>query len=82
MRIITQIYHCIVDLFGNWSFTMTTYDEEGKIEDTKEGGVAFSYVMDGMEFKMSHLSQKRRMDRGKIPLYGDYGTTIRVPNDR
>ena len=20
---------------GNWSFTMTTYDEEGKIEDTK-----------------------------------------------
>ena len=21
---------------GNWSFTMTTYDEEGKIEDTKE----------------------------------------------
>ena len=21
---------------GNWSFTMTTYDEEGKIEDTKD----------------------------------------------
>ena len=32
---------------GNWSFTMTTYDEEGKIEDTKEGEWLFSYVMDG-----------------------------------
>ena len=37
---------------GNWSFTMTTYDEEGKIEDTKEGEWLFSYVMDGSK---SHI---------------------------
>lgn len=50
---------------GNWSFTMTTYDEEGKIEDTKEGEWLFHMSWMGMEFKMSSFVPKRRMDRGR-----------------
>ena len=48
---------------GNWSFTMTTYDEEGKIEDTKEGEWLFSYVMD---FKMSSFVPKEENGQRKI----------------
>ena len=49
---------------GNWSFTMTTYDEEGKIEDTKEGEWLFSYVMDGYGIQDVFICpKKRRMDR-------------------
>lgn len=50
---------------GNWSFTMTTYDEEGKIEDTKEGEWLFSYVMDGYGIQDVFICPKRRMDRGR-----------------
>lgn len=51
---------------GNWSFTMTTYDEEGKIEDTKEGEWLF-FICHGWVWnsRCLHLSQKRRMDRGR-----------------
>ena len=44
---------------GNWSFTMTTYDEEGKIEDTKEGEWLFSYVMDGYGIQDVFICPKR-----------------------
>ena len=79
MRIITQIYHCIVDLLEIWSFTMTTYDEEGKIEDTKEGEWLFSYVMDGYGIQDVFICPKRGEWTEEDTLYGDYGTTIRVP---
>ena len=51
---------CIRDssrFVGNWSFTMTTYDEEGKIEDTKEGEWLFSYVMDGYGICLLYTSR-------------------------
>ena len=64
---------------GNWSFTMTTYDEEGKIEDTKEGEWLFHMSWMGMEFKMSSFVPKRGEWTEEDTLYGDYGTTIRVP---
>ena len=49
---------------GNWSFTMTTYDEEGKIEDTKEGFFHMSWM--GMEFKMSSFVPKEENGQRKI----------------
>lgn len=64
---------------GNWSFTMTTYDEEGKIEDTKEGEWLFSYVMDGYGIQDVFICPKRGEWTEEDTLYGDYGTTIRVP---
>ena len=51
---------------GNWSFTMTTYDEEGKIEDTKEGEWLFSYVMDGYGIQMSSFVPKEENGQRKI----------------
>ena len=38
---------------------MTTYDEEGKIEDTKEGELLFSYVMDGYGIQDVFICPKR-----------------------
>lgn len=51
---------------GNWSFTMTTYDEEGKIEDTKEGEWLFHMSWMGMEFKMSSFVPKEENGQRKI----------------
>ena len=60
---------------GNWSFTMTTYDEEGKIEDTKwtmlvlrnwTGKYFFHMSWMGMEFKMSSFVPKEENGQRKI----------------
>ena len=47
---------------GNWSFTMTTYDEEGKIEVS--GFFHMSWM--GMEFKMSSFVPKEENGQRKI----------------
>ena len=51
---------------GNWSFTMTTYDKEGKIEDTKEGEWLFSYVMDGYGIQDVFICPKEENGQRKI----------------
>lgn len=51
---------------GNWSFTMTTYDEEGKIEDTKKVSGFFHMSWMGMEFKMSSFVPKEENGQRKI----------------
>lgn len=64
---------------GDWSFTMTTYDDEGNIEDTKEGEWLFSYIMDGYGIQDVFICPKRGSWTEEDMLYGDYGTTLRVP---
>ena len=64
---------------GDWSFTMTTYDDEGNIEDTKEGEWLFSYIMDGYGIQDVFICPKRGSWTEDDMLYGDYGTTLRVP---
>lgn len=64
---------------GDWEFTMTTYDENGQVEDTKEGEWLFSYVMDGYGIQDMFICPKRGSWTKDDTLYGDYGTTIRVP---
>lgn len=64
---------------GNWSFVMTTYDENGQLEDTKEGEWLFSYIMDGYGIQDMFICPKRGSWTENDMLYGDYGTTIRVP---
>ena len=49
---------------GNWSFTMTTYDEEGKIEKKVSGFFHMSWM--GMEFKMSSFVPKEENGQRKI----------------
>ena len=64
---------------GNWSFTMTRYNENGEIGDTKDGEWLFSYVMDGYGIQDVFICPKRGAWTEEDTLYGDYGTTIRVP---
>lgn len=64
---------------GNLTFTMTTYDENGNVEDTKEGEWLFSYVLDGYGIQDVFICPKRGAWTEDDTLYGDYGTTIRVP---
>ena len=64
---------------GDWEFTMTTYDENRQVEDTKEGEWLFSYVMDGYGIQDMFICPKRGLWTKDDTLYGDYGTTIRVP---
>ena len=58
---------------------MTTYDENGNVEDTKEGERLFSYVLDGYGIQDVFICTKRGAWTEDDTLYGDYGTTIRVP---
>lgn len=64
---------------GGWSFVMTIYEEDGKIEDTKEGEWLFSYIMDGYGIQDVFICPKRGSWTDNDMLYGDYGTTLRVP---
>lgn len=64
---------------GNWSFVMSTYNESEKIEETKEGEWLFAYVMDGYGIQDVFICPKRGKWTDADTLYGDYGTTIRVP---
>ena len=64
---------------GDWSFVMTSYDEEGRIEDTKEGEWIFSYIIDGYGIQDVFICPKRGAWTENDTLYGDYGTTLRVP---
>ena len=64
---------------GEWSFQLTAYDENGRMEDRKEGEWLFSYIIDGYGIQDVFICPKRGQWTENDTLYGDYGTTIRVP---
>lgn len=64
---------------GAWSFQLTAYDENGRVEDRKEGEWLFSYIIDGYGIQDVFICPKRGQWTENDTLYGDYGTTIRVP---
>ena len=64
---------------GDWSFQLTAYDENGEVEDRKEGEWLFSYIIDGYGIQDVFICPKRGAWTDDDMLYGDYGTTIRVP---
>lgn len=51
---------------GNWSFTMTTYDEEGRLKIQKKVSGFFHMSWMGMEFKMSSFVPKEENGQRKI----------------
>lgn len=64
---------------GDWSFVRSIYDENEVLENTEEGDWFFSYIIDGYGIQDVFICPKRDTWTEEDMLYGDYGTTLRVP---